>query len=191
MSANSNYDEYFRRLMGRSWRGALYRRHWLYRRIAKRLRGRALDLGCGIGDMLRYRPETVGVDVNPNTVDFCRKEGLHAHRMELNQLPFDDKSFDSVLMDNVLEHIAEPALLLGEVRRVLRFSGRLVVGVPGYRGYSSDPDHKVFYDERGLQQRLASEGFQLREFFYTPLVRSRWLDQRLRQYCIYGVFELK
>ena len=84
------YEEYYRHLAGRSWRGALYRRYWLYRRICKRLRGATLDLGCGIGDMLRYRPGTVGVDVNPRTVDFCRQQGLPAHQMELDVLPFGD-----------------------------------------------------------------------------------------------------
>lgn len=189
MSDDARYDDYFRYLANRSWRGALYRRHWLYRRIATRLRGATLDLGCGIGDMLDYRPGTIGVDVNPGTVEFCRRRGLPANQMEPDRLPFADGSFDSVLMDNVLEHIAEPGPVLAEVRRVLRPSGRLVVGVPGTRGWNSDPDHKVFYDERSLEQRLATAGFGLRELFHTPLVRSACLDRRLRQYCVYGVFE--
>ena len=190
MSDDASYDDYFLHLANRSWRGALYRRHWLYRRIAKRLRDETLDLGCGIGDMLEYRPGTIGVDINPRTVNFCRQRGLPAHQMEPDRLPFPDASFDSVLMDNVLEHIAEPEPVLAEVRRVLRPGGRLVVGVPGRRGWDSDPDHKVFYDERSLEQRLVTAGFALRELFHTPLVRSAWLDRRLRQYCVFGVFEL-
>lgn len=182
------YEDYYRHLARRSWRGALYRRHWLYRRICKRLCGATLDVGCGIGDMLRYRPETVGVDVNPRAVAFCREQGLQAHRMEPDVLPFGDGEFNSVLMDNVLEHIADPGPLLAEVRRVLRVDGRLVVGVPGRRGWDSDPDHKIRYNERELADRLVVAGFQLREMFYTPLFRSSVLDACLRQYCIYGTF---
>jgi SAM-dependent methyltransferase len=68
-------------------------------------------------------------------------------------LPFADASFDSVLLDNVLEHIEAPTLLLGEVRRVLVPGGRFLVGVPGQRGWESDPDHKVMYDEASSVRR--------------------------------------
>ena len=184
-------DKYFDYLAGRSAFGATYRWLLLYPRLVKRLRGRCLDVGCGIGDMLLHRPDTVGVDVNARTVAFCRSRGAQAVQMEPDRLPFDARSFDSVLMDNVLEHIADPGPLLGEVRRVLRPGGRLLVGVPGRRGWDSDADHKVFYDEAGLSARVGAAGFAGLEVFHTPLRRSAWLDLNLRQYCVYGLFECR
>lgn len=185
----TDHDQYFNYLAQRSRLGAIYRKHFLYPRLVRRLRGRMLDVGCGIGDMLAFRPDSVGVDINERTVEFCRKRGLTAHRMEPDRLPFDDENFDSVLMDNVLEHITEPGPVLGEIRRVLRPGGRLLVGVPGRCGWDSDSDHKVFYDETALGQRLAASNFTKRELFHTPLVRSRVLDRHVRQYCIYGAFD--
>ena len=108
----ADQDQYFDYLMQRSRLGSLYRRHVLYPRLVRRLRGRMLDVGCGIGDMLAFRPDSVGVDINQRTVEYCRQRGLTAHRMDVDRLPFDDGTFDSVLLDNVLEHIAEPAALL-------------------------------------------------------------------------------
>lgn len=183
-----DHDEYFDYLRRRSRLGAVYRTRWLYPRLARRLMGRALDIGCGIGDMLVYRANTVGVDINPRTVAFCKARGAHAVLMRPDELPFADGEFDSVLMDNVLEHIPDPGCLLAEAHRILRTGGRLLVGVPGARGWASDPDHKVFYDEQMLRACMHAAGFDCVECFYTPLWRSGWLGRTLRQYCLYGVF---
>jgi len=186
MTAEQAYGEY---LMQRSPLGALYRRFVLYPRICDRLRGQVVDVGCGIGDFLRFRPQTVGVDVNAHTVAYCRSQGLDARLMQPDILPFEDASLDSALMDNVLEHIANPDPLMRELRRVLRPEGRLLVGVPGGLGWNCDPDHKVRYDESSLKSTLKAAGFAPLETFYTPLWRSEWLSQHLRQYCLFGLFE--
>lgn len=186
----TEHDQYFRHLMQRSRLGAVYRRRLLYPRLTKHLRGRLLDIGCGIGDMLAFRPNSVGVDVNPRTVNFCVQRGLHAELMMPDRLPFESATFDSAVLDNVLEHILDPAPLLAEVHRILKPEGLLLVGVPGSRGWKSDPDHKIYYDEASLAQCLSSAQFKCRRMFYTPLMRSSWLSRRLRQYCIYGVFDL-
>ena len=135
----TDHDEYFEYLKRRKPRAIVYRRHWLYPRLANRLRGHTLDIGCGIGDMLDFRPDTVGVDINARAVKFCRQRGLAAETMEIDRLPFETGSFDSVLMDNVLEHILEPAAILSEIRRVLRPNARFLVGVPGRRGWGQRP----------------------------------------------------
>jgi SAM-dependent methyltransferase len=47
-----------------------------------------------------------------------------------DRLPFPDGQFDCVVVLDVLEHLPEDQTLLGEVRRVLRPSGRAIVTVP-------------------------------------------------------------
>ena len=180
-------DSYFAYLSQRSRLGLFYRTRVLYPRIAPYLSGQTLDIGCGIGDMLRFRPGTIGVDINPMNVAFCQKNGLDAIVMAPDVLPFEPAAFDSAILDNVLEHIADPMPLLTEVRRILRPKGVFVVGVPGQRGYASDDDHKVFYDEQKLVQCLAAAGFTMVKCLHTPL-RSAVLDRKMRQYCLYGVF---
>lgn len=180
--------EYFDYLKGRSVIGLLYRRFWLYPRIARFTLGEVLDVGCGIGDFLAFRPGTIGVDINPHTVEWCRKRGLDARRMEPDSLPFDGGSFDAVVLDNVLEHLADPTALLSEIRRVLKPCGSLIAGVPGKRGYACDPDHKVYYDEAGLSRVMANAHFRTGRIFHMPL-HSDWLARNLSQYCLYGVFE--
>lgn len=185
MADDDGYHDY---LLKRSRLGLLYRTNILYPRIAPYLVGRTLDIGCGIGDMLGFRPGTIGVDINPNNVAYCQRNGYEAHLMEQDRLPFPDASFDSAILDNVLEHIAEPGPLLGEIYRILPADGTLIIGVPGELGYASDDDHKIFYDEHALVTCLAAAGYRTETIIHTP-VKSALLNRRMRQYCVYGVFK--
>jgi len=181
----SNKKKYFVYLSKRSLLGKWYRNFILYPRLNIYLRGKVLDVGCGIGDMLSYRKNIIGLDVNPLNVDFCKKRQLEAYVMKPNIIPFGDEVFDTVLFDNVLEHIEKPSLLFKEIRRVLKPDGLLLIGVPGIKGYQSDDDHKVFYDEKKLQALALKNRFNVNHFFYTPIIKSTFLSKQLRQYCIY------
>ena len=178
---------YFNYLKRRTALGLVYRTLWLYPKIQHYLVGRVLDIGCGIGDFLAYRPGTVGVDVNVYAVEWCIKKGLDARLMQTDQLPFDENKFESIVLDNVLEHIADPIVLLREIRRVLTNDGRLIVGVPGLRGYECDPDHKVFYNETALDELMNNNGFTKIDMFFAPF-QSQWLDKGLSQYCLYAIY---
>lgn len=180
-------DDYFDSLIRRKRAGLWYRDLWLYPRICRHLHGRVLDVGCGIGDMVRHRAGTVGVDVNPKAIAYCRSRGLTVEQMEPDVLPFPDAQFDGAVLDNVLEHLERPEPLLAEIRRVLRTGGTFVVGVPGERGYLRDQDHKRHYPEPVLIDCLRSAGFARLAVFHQPF-RSSLLDRYLRPYTIYGVF---
>lgn len=184
----NNDSQYFEYLKQRSFAGLLYRRHYLYPRLSRELIGNALDIGCGIGDFLTYRTDTVGTDINCCLVDYCNKRGLNATVMEADCLPFADETFTSVILDNVLEHIDNPQPLLQEIWRVAKPGGRLIVGVPGVRGYASDADHKHFYSEAQLQRLLTSMRWVSKRVLFMP-VHSKWLDKYMSQYCVYGIFD--
>ena len=184
---NSNYQEYFQYLTKRSRLGLFYRNFWLYPRICDHLTGRVLDIGCGLGDFLEFREQTTGTDINPETVNFCNKRGLDVVQMEIDRLPFSTEEFDGVLLDNVLEHIWNPNLLIDEIYRVLRPSGTFIVGVPGKKGYAKDADHKVFYDQSKLVEAICAYGFTNRTNFHMP-IRSAFLNLHLAQYCLYAKF---
>jgi SAM-dependent methyltransferase len=178
---------YFQYLRGRSRLALAYRRHYLYPRLCRHLHGKVLDVGCGIGDLLRYLPGSVGADVNAHAIAWCQTQGLDAHKSTVEHLPFHSESFDSAMLDNVLEHLAEPRPLLAEIRRVLLPGGTLMVGVPGERGFTLDADHKIYYDQARLRETLQSAGFTTVQVIHVPC-RSRWLSRLLAQYGVYGVF---
>jgi 2-polyprenyl-3-methyl-5-hydroxy-6-metoxy-1,4-benzoquinol methylase len=59
--------------------------------------------------------------------------------IEQDPLPFASDSFDLVIFTEVLEHIAvtDPAVILGEIRRVLRRGGRMVLSTPNVANLSN------------------------------------------------------
>ncbi|MGE3342199.1 MAG: class I SAM-dependent methyltransferase [Vicinamibacterales bacterium] len=181
------YEDYAHYLRGRSAVAWFYRRYWLYPRLSRHLHGQVLDVGSGIGDFVAFRPGTIGVDVNPVAVEWCRKSGLEVRLMQPDVLPFGDRAFQGVVLDNVLEHLSEPHALLHEIARVTSPGATLIVGVPGQRGYAADPDHKVFYDQVRLVSTVSAAGFSFHRLLHAP-IRFAWLERRLPQYCLYGVF---
>ncbi len=184
---NKEFESYFTYLQTRSKLGKLYRNFWLYPYIVKHVKDKALDIGCGIGDLIKFRPNTIGVDINPYSVNYCFNQGLDARIMNIDILPFDNSVFDSVIMDHLLEHIEDPTCILNEINRVLRQGGLLIIGVPGIRGFDCDNDHKCFYNESKLIRLLDDLGFVKNKIFYTPF-KFKWFDKKLKQYTLYGVF---
>jgi len=180
------YNEY---LKGRSLKGYIYKKWLLYPRIDRYLDGKLLDFGCGIGDFLEYRRNSVGVDSNQYNVTVCLQRGLDAKYIKSNRLPFLDRYFSSVVMDNVIEHIPSQDVkdVIQELLRVLIPGGTLLIGIPGPKGYASDDDHKCFYAESDLIQFMGKLGCinirTLHSPFYFPA-----MGKYLCQYCIYVFF---
>ena len=73
--------EYFEYLKTISYLGRIYRRLFVYPQIIKNAYGNILDIGCGIGGLLTYKPEIIGVDINKHCVEHCNQLGLTAFEM--------------------------------------------------------------------------------------------------------------
>lgn len=95
--------------------------------------GRVLDLGCGDGAFGRWVAATgalYGVDTDVQRLRSAATRGVVAVAAEAGRLPFRPASFDAVIANSTLEHLADPGAAAGEVVRVLRDGGRLVCTVP-------------------------------------------------------------
>ncbi len=127
-------------------------------------RGRLLDMGCGYVPLYGvYRDlvqEAVCIDwghtLHPSihldyAVDLCRR------------LPFVDASFDTVLLTDVLEHLAEPAAAMCEAARILRAGGKLIIGVPFYYGLHEEPHDYHRFTKFALQRMCALGGLKILE----------------------------
>lgn len=179
--------EYYQYLCTRSSRAAKYRSKYLYPKILSHLPGKVLDVGCGIGDFLAMRDGILGADINEHCVRHCTDLGLSARVIE-SDIPFESSFFDAAILDNVLEHIEDPRPILLEVSRVLKHRGLLMIGVPGKRGYASDPDHKVYYELSDLQKLMDPFGFSLAGSFFSPLPSKRFYHL-ISSGCLYALFK--
>jgi SAM-dependent methyltransferase len=104
--------------------------------LAKR---RVLDCGCGAGDYVRALlargADAFGVERDGRKLAARAASGGEAAPArittgDLEALAFPDASFDVALANEVLEHVPDERAALGELRRVLRPGGRLLVLSP-------------------------------------------------------------
>jgi len=121
------------------WRGLESVFHRNRRRAVRRLLRQChaqppiLDAGCGTGLNLASLPAgSVGIDLNPRNVALVRQRLPHQRVVEgdIEDLPFADGEFATVLCTEVLEHVPYPDRALAEFRRVLRPGGQLIGSVP-------------------------------------------------------------
>jgi ubiquinone/menaquinone biosynthesis C-methylase UbiE len=162
---------------------------------------RVLDLGCGQGDLTAVlaaagaRP--VGVDVAQAALARARRRHPELRFVLApldGELPFDDGSFDVVWASEVIEHVADTARWLSEVRRVLAAGGRLLITTPNHGRVAlalhgverySEPlgDHLHLYSSRSLRRLLEEFGFgeiEVRRRTGPPLLRRLLLARAAR-----------
>lgn len=103
-----------------------------------------LDIGCGAGGKSLYYlskgAETVtGVDVvekykaeSEQLRDKLGLKGFEFVYADASAMPFENASFDTVIMNDAMEHVSKPVEVLNEVYRVLKPGGKLYINFPPY-----------------------------------------------------------
>ena len=125
----SEYPAYLSR---RSRARLLLRRLFLLP-VRRFFHGQVLDIGSGIGEFLEIYRDAVGLDREMDNVSRCVSRGHRCLCADACRLPFLDRSFDGILLNNVLEHLEYPDAAMKEVARVLKKGGKLIIVgyVPG------------------------------------------------------------
>jgi SAM-dependent methyltransferase len=129
------------------------------RGVLARFSGTIIDLGCGTrpfeADILLHAKQYIGLDWS-NTL-----HGTHANVVaDLNRpLPIADASADHVVSFEVIEHLAEPATMLGEAARILRSGGTLTLSAPFQWWIHEEPWDYQRFTRYGLHYQLHKAGF--------------------------------
>jgi len=95
-----------------------------------------LEVGCGLGFFSQKAVElgakVTGVDIGAKLVKKVRKKIPKGRFLvaSASDLPFSDNNFDVVLCTEVIEHVEDQDMVVGELVRVLRKGGILVVTTP-------------------------------------------------------------
>jgi len=120
--------------------------------------GKLLDYGCGGGDLVRYLMtqgfQCAGVDSSDESVRQVNEalspeaNWLGAEAVQQGRTSLADEAFDAVTCIEVLEHVREERRgeVLGEVRRLLRPGGTLLVSTPHNEDIASDMAYCPFCD---------------------------------------------
>jgi len=161
---------------------------------------RVLDVGCGRGESLiwtmRQGAEAWGLDYASEALRLARA-AIQVAELEIERrycllaanarrLPFSPESFDRVLMLDIIEHLHpwELEQALGEVRRVLKQDGKLIVHTaPNLWYYQFGyPLFRLFERLRGVQlPRDPRQRFRYHQHVHVNEQSPRSLAQALRQ----------
>jgi SAM-dependent methyltransferase len=99
-------------------------------------KGPVLDAGCGTGRHTTYLVEkghdVVGVDANEAMLNHAKQKlpDVEFQQGDLNKLPFDDASFESVICGLAFSHLPEVAQATKELGRVLKPGGTAAISAP-------------------------------------------------------------
>jgi SAM-dependent methyltransferase len=165
---------------------------WRYAQTASFCRGSVLDVGCGLGGMREWLEPR-----HPYTG--CDLEGGNVRASALS-LPFGDRTFDTVLLCEVIEHLDLPGLAIREAARVAR--SRIIITVPNDhslvrlarlalgRDVEIDPEHVLSYNAFNLRVLLRRAGFAMKETFCFPLRLQGFPELKIRSRFGYWLFAI-
>jgi ubiquinone/menaquinone biosynthesis C-methylase UbiE len=118
---------------------------WIWNQLNLPSSGRILDVGCGPGGLWSQNLDRISVDWKVVLADFSpgilqqawHKLGTSSFPFayavaDVQFLPFEDESFETVIANQVLYHVPDRDRALSEIRRVLQPGGRLYAATLGH-----------------------------------------------------------
>jgi SAM-dependent methyltransferase len=159
----------------RRWQGWLALRSFPLAALRERPAGRAVDVGCGRGDLaatlVRSGWRAAGVEPSANACEAARAQGVDAREGTLATVELEPGGYDAAVFNHSLEHVTDPAADLARVRAALRPGGLVLVTVPnfsswqrrrfGSRWFHLDlPRHRVHFTAAGLGRALERAGLE-------------------------------
>ncbi|MGY4535888.1 SAM-dependent methyltransferase [Mucilaginibacter sp. UYNi724] len=173
------YDEFYK-AHDEAWRmlGAKYKAYHIID-VCKGLSfKKVLEVGAGDGSILKklsgynFAPEYHAVEISDSGVQHIKarniKDLVSVQEFDGYKLPFEDDSFDLIILSHVLEHVEHERLLLREIKRV---SKHFVIEVP--IDYKANVDKRIkhflayghinIYTPTSLRYLLQTEGFEVRK----------------------------
>ena len=162
--------------------------------------GRIAEVGCGYGVMLGFLRrrgfQTQGCELSQKAVDFCRAKGLDVVLGQSPGIQLERGRFDAAMSLQVIEHVANPLLLVSEMMELVRPGGAIVIvtedafnaqhywnraraimtgNIPPFR---SSTDHTFVFNSDNLTRLMSTAGCRhviARSFTYQPAKeRPHW-----------------
>lgn len=147
--------------------------------LETRERGRALDVGCGAGDLLGVLKkagwDTVGIEPHA-----ARGAMASRHHRLIDKIP-GEPTFDLIVLHHVLEHVLSPLSLLREARAAAVPGAHLLVAVPAFEdaaitgnlARACGPIHINGFTAPALRNAIAMAGWAVVRPAKAPVIDDR------------------
>jgi len=150
--------------------------------IERHAKGVLVDLGCGQAPFFQIYKDKVSESIG---VDW--PGGLHQQSSvdvfsDLNEkVDLDENVADTILCTDVLEHIYKPSRLWGEMYRISKPGGKVIVGVPFLYWIHEAPHDYHRYTRFALRRYAEDAGFEVLELFPVGGYRDVLVDMLLKK----------
>lgn len=152
-------------------------------------KGKLLDFGCAEGNFLVLAKkkgwEAYGVEQSKFASKLAKKRGLKVYNKPINEIKFQDNSFDVITLWDVIEHLSDLEGIFKELKRILKKDGLLIIRTPNKDSifhlianfsYSLSfktitfpiktmyhLDHLYYFSEQTLDKTLNKNGFKTKK----------------------------
>ncbi|WP_207388086.1 class I SAM-dependent methyltransferase [Hylemonella gracilis] len=137
---------------------------------------RVLDIGSGsclsLLELRQLGVEPFGVEADPNVAVIAQRYGLNVHIGSIHDDPFPGQVFDLITLNQVIEHVPDPAALLRVVRDRLAPGGRIVLSFPNVSSWQRRlsgtrwinwhaPYHQHHFSRRSFALLARQQGYEV------------------------------
>tara|TARA_B100001093_G_scaffold520132_1_gene612979 strand:+ start:1127 stop:1876 length:750 start_codon:yes stop_codon:yes gene_type:complete len=149
--------------------------------------GKLLDIGCGPGwflSSLGDEWDKHGVEISSFAANLASK---YAKVFNGNLENYNESNFDIIVMNHVIEHLPDPISALKKIKRILKKSGKLILGTPDFdsaaaRRYGDnfrllhDPTHVSLFSQESMYRCLRDLGFHIDDVEF-PFFETQWFNR--------------
>lgn len=181
---------------------------WMGDALRPHIGDKVLEIGAGIGTLTSQfipREKYVASDVNPHYLRYLNSYAIGKPYLKIRRVDVTcdehfeglEGQFDTVVIVNVLEHVADEHKALKHLYDALEPGGRVVVLVPQhewlYGTLDEALDHRERYTEAHLRESLQGAGFEIGEIFDFNRfsVPGWWLNGRVLKKKTFSRVQLK
>lgn len=151
---------------------AVWYNQWTLRKFNKFLKGKILEVGCGIGNFTKTLTgygQVFAIDINKEyisqTAKLINTGQVGFGDIETGVYFFDTQKFDSIVCINVLEHIKNDNAALSNLFKLLKIGATLILLVPLHKLLYGEIDKSIGhfrrYEKDDLIKKMQSLGFKI------------------------------
>ena len=158
---------------------------WIFDNIAPYLGNRIMDVGAGLGNFLPFlsdRDFVLAIDTLDVFIDNLNQQYSACANMLIGKCDIQDNkvielagryNIDTVICNNVLEHVQDDQKALINIRNIFSSPGNLVIIVPAfkflYSGWDRSVGHFRRYAYQDIRDKLVKANFRVTLKFYMNL----------------------
>lgn len=158
-----------------------------YHFAAKHCQGKdVLELACGagigLGLLSSCSHSLVAGDIDENILEIARcNTSAECRLIDAQQLPFDDNSFDAIILFEAIYYLSDPAQFVKECKRVLRNGGCVIVCNPNkdLPDFNPSPFSYKYFNPVDFKELFESKDFSIECYADTPINDSGLVNQVL------------